>query len=241
MANEGERARRLDELSALKSDFSAMVAHELETPIAAIRKLNEMLAAEGEDSATRSYATAATEGELNALTNLVRDVRAVAAVEREDFKVETRPLPLEKVLADAEAYASTLPGEHALKKDRQGDLRARARVLADPERVGQVLRNLLSNAAKYSPEGTPIELRVIGKDRRVKIEVADRGQGIHPEDMAKIFEKFGRGRDRKSQTSSGAGLGLYLSQRIVRSHGSELTVRTRLGEGSVFGFELAVV
>src|SRR5215208_1809577 len=210
LANERERARRMDELNAMRSDFSAMIAHELETPIAAIRKLNEMLSAEGEDPATRGYATAATEGELDALTNLVRDVRAVAAVEREDFEVETHPLQLDELLA----YA---------------------------ERVGQVMRNLLSNAAKYSPEGTPIELRAIGKDGRVSIEIADRGPGIHPEDLARIFEKFGRGRDWKSQTVSGAGLGLYLSQRIVRSHGSELTVQTRLGEGSVFGFDLEMV
>ncbi len=241
LASERERARRMDELNALRSDFSAMIAHELETPIAAIRKLNEMLTAEGEDSATRNYATAATEGELDALTNLVRDVRAVAAVERGDFEVETRPLPLEKLLADAEVYARTLPGQHPIEVMARGDLNAGACVLADPERVGQVLRNLLSNAAKYSPEGTSIELRAVGEDGRVRIEVADRGRGIHPEDVARIFEKFGRGRDPKSRASSGVGLGLYLSQRIVRSHGSELTVRTRLGEGSVFGFELEVV
>ena len=241
LANERERARRMDELNAMRSDFSAMIAHELETPIAAIRKLNEMLSAEGEDPATRSYTTAATEGELDALTNLVRDVRAVAAVEREDFEVETRPLPLEKLLGDAEVYASTLPGQHPIEVMVRGDLSAEACVLADPERIGQVFRNLLSNAAKYSPEGTPIGLRAIGEEGRVRIEVADRGRGIHPEDVAMIFEKFGRGRDRKNQKSSGAGLGLYLSQRIVQSHGSELTVQSRLGEGSVFGFELKVV
>lgn len=241
LASERERARRLNELNALRSDFSAMIAHELETPIAAIRKLNEMLAAEGEDSATHGYATAAIEGELDALTNLVRDVRAVAAVEREDFEVETRPLRVEKLLADAEAYASTLPGQHPIEVMIQGDFGTGACVLADPERAAQVLRNLLSNAAKYSPESTPIELRAIGKHGRVRIEVADRGQGIHHEDVARIFEKFGRGRDLKSQTIPGAGLGLYLSQRIVRSHGSELTVQTRLGEGSVFGFDLEMV
>ena len=241
LANERERARRMDELNAMRSGFSAMIAHELETPIAAIRKLNEMLSAEGEDPATRSYTTAATEGELDALTNLVRDVRAVAAVEREDFEVETRPLPLEKLLGDAEVYASTLPGQHPIEVMVRGDLSAEACVLADPERIGQVFRNLLSNAAKYSPEGTPIGLRAIGEEGRVRIEVADRGRGIHPEDVAMIFEKFGRGRDRKNQKSSGAGLGLYLSQRIVQSHGSELTVQSRLGEGSVFGFELKVV
>ena len=242
LATERERARRLDELNALRSDFSAMIAHELETPIAAVRKLNEMLSAEGEDPGVRDYATAATDGELVALTNLVRDVRAVAAVEREDFEVETRPLPLEELLRDAEAYARTLPAEHPVRQVRQGDdLRAGESVLADPERIGQVLRNLLSNAAKYSPEGTPIELRLIGQKGRVRLEVADHGPGIHPDDVTRIFEKFGRGRNLEGRKTPGVGLGLYLSRRIVRSHGSELTVQTRPGGGSVFGFELEVV
>jgi signal transduction histidine kinase len=239
LATERERARRLKELNALRSDFSAMIAHELETPIAAVRKLNEMLCAQGEEAGVRDYATAATERELDALTNLVRDVRAVAALEREDFEIDARPLRLEKLLADAEAYARTLPVDHPVQQIRQGG--SRVRVLADPERIGQVLRNLLSNAAKYSPEDMPIELRVMGKEGRVRIEVADHGQGIHPEDVPRIFEKFGRGSDREKHKTPGVGLGLYLSQRIVRSHGSELTVQTRVGEGSVFGFELAVV
>ena len=189
----------------------------------------------------RAYATAATEGELDALTNLVSDVRAVAAVEREGFEVQTRPLPLEELLTNAEAYARTLPGEHPFRQVSGGDLRAEERVLADPERIGQVLRNLLSNAAKYSPEGTPIELRVIGRKGRVRLEVADCGPGIHPDDVTRIFEKFGRGRDLEGHKTPGVGLGLYLSRRIVRGHGSELRVQTRVGGGSVFGFELAVV
>jgi len=229
LATERERAQRLNELNALRSDFSAMIAHELETPIAAVRKLNEMLSIEGEDPRVRTYATTATEGELDALTNLVRDVRAVAVVEREGFEIEARRLPLEKLLTDAEAYANTLPGGHSVKQIRQGDLRVGEWVLADPERIGQVLRNLLSNAAKYSPEGTPMELRVIGIQGRVRIEVADHGQGINPDDVLRIFEKFGRGRERENHKIPGVGLGLYFSERIVRSHGSELTVQTRLG------------
>ena len=241
LATERERARRLNELNALRSDFSAMIAHELETPIASVRKLNEMLSAEGEEAGVRDYATTATERELDALTNLVRDVRAVSALEREGFEIEARRLPLEGLLADAEVYASTLPGHHPIEVMVRGDLGTGVCVLADPERIGQVLRNLLSNAAKYSPEGTPIELRVIGKEGRVRIEVADHGQGIHPDDVPRIFEKFGRGRDRERHKMPGVGLGLYLSRRIVRNHGSELAVQTRVGEGSVFGFELAVV
>jgi signal transduction histidine kinase len=241
LATERERAQRLNELHALRSDFSAMVAHELDTPIASVRKLNELLSVQGEDPGIRAYATNATERELDALASLVSDVRAVAAVEREGFGIEARRLPLQDLLADAEVYSSTLPGHHSIEVMVRGDLRAGVCVLADPERTGQVLRNLLSNAAKYSPEGTPIELRVIGKEGRVRIEVADHGQGIHPDDVPRIFEKFGRGRDRERHKTPGVGLGLYLSRRIVRSHGSELTVRTRVGEGSVFGFDLAVV
>jgi signal transduction histidine kinase len=239
LATERERARRLNELNALRSDFSAMVAHELETPIAAVRKLNEMLYAQGEDPDIRAYATTATERELDALANLVSDVRAVAAVEREGFEVEARGLPLEELLTDAEAYARTLPAEHPVRQVRMGDLPAGESVLADPERIGQVLRNLLSNAAKYSPEGAPIELRVVGKRGRVRLEVADRGPGIHPDDVPRIFEKFGRGQGGRE--TPGVGLGLYLSRRIVRGHGSELTVEARSGGGSVFGFELAEV
>ena len=240
LATERERSRRLNELNSLRSDFSAMIAHELDTPIASVRKLNEMLCAEGDDPEVRDYATSATERELHALTNLVRDVRAVAAVEREGFGIKARPLPLEELLAAAEVYASTLPGHHPIGVMVRGDVRVGERVLADPERIAQVLRNLLSNAAKYSPEGTPIELRVDKTEGWVRIEVADHGRGIHPDDVPRIFEKFGRGRDRKGHERPGVGLGLYLSRRIVQSHGSELTVQTRVGEGSVFGFELRV-
>jgi len=206
LATERERAQRLKELNALRSDFSAMIAHELETPIAAVRKLNELLSVEGEEAGVRAYATAATERELDTLTNLVRDVRAVAAVEREGFEIEARRLRLEKLLADAEAYAQTLPDDHPVRQVRQGDLRAGEWVLADPGRIGQVLRNLLSNAAKYSPGGTPIEIRVTGKEGRARIEVADHGQGIPPDDVPRIFEKFGRGRDLRSHKMPGVGL-----------------------------------
>jgi signal transduction histidine kinase len=116
------------------------------------------------------------------------------------------------------------------------------KVVADRERIGQVLRNLLSNAAKYSPEGVPIELRAKREQEDcVRIEVADHGPGIHPDDRARIFEKFGRGRDREGKKIPGVGLGLYLSRGIVRAHGSDITVDSAPGEGAVFGFELKVV
>jgi signal transduction histidine kinase len=112
------------------------------------------------------------------------------------------------------------------------------RVLADPERIAQVLRNLLSNAAKFSPAGAPIDLRSTIDGKRVLVEVTDRGVGVHPDDVSRIFEKLGRGRDQGGAPVPGVGLGLYVSRQLVRAHGSDLTFCSRPGGGAVFGFEL---
>ena len=144
---------------------------------------------------------------------------------------------LRAILANAAAFARALPGNHPLTLP----MATQGMVWADPERIGQVLRNLLGNAAKYSPDGTPIELRVTSEDGRVRLEVVDHGPGIHPDDMARIFEKFGRGRDQLGRRVPGVGLGLYLSRRIVQAHGSDLSVWSEPGAGAAFGFELEVV
>ena len=235
---EQERARRLDELAAMRADFGNMVAHELGSPLSAIRQLAEMLGIEDLDPRVRASVLAMIQGEVDTLNILVNDVRATAAVERDGFEVAPRPVPLATLLENAEVSAGVLPGDHRLGVVLDDALRADERVLADPERIGQVLRNLLSNAAKYSPEGEPIELRASPDNGRVLIEVVDRGTGIHPDDLSLIFEKFGRGRDWEGRKITGVGLGLYLSRRIVQSHGSDLIVRSKLEEGSVFGFEL---
>lgn len=238
LAAEEERNRRLEELSVMKADFSAMVAHELGAPLAAIRGYADMLSTNKLDPETRISALAAIRSETAALNALVADVRAAAAGEREDFAVQPHPVSLDAILSEAAAFAGTLPGGHEFSVIRE----AGGIVRADAERIGQVLRNLLSNAAKYSPEGTPIELRAVpGHEGCVRLEVADRGPGIAPRDIGRILEKFGRGRDAAGKKVAGVGLGLYLSRRIVSSHGGELEVRSRLGEGSVFAFELETV
>src|SRR3712207_1217631 len=137
LAAEQERTRRLAELARLKADFSAMVAHELDSPLAALRKLNEMIGARGSDPEIRGYATATMKGEIEAMNLLVDDVRDAAAVERAEFEVRPRPLPIGTLMKEAEAYARLLPGDHPLTIKLLGGLEARERVLADPERVTQ--------------------------------------------------------------------------------------------------------
>jgi len=236
LAVEHEQGRRLEELSRLKADFTAMIAHELGMPLAAIRALATLLATGELEPPAAAHTLTQIQAEVDVLTALVADVGAAAAVEREDFALHVRRVPVTTLLADAVAFAHTLPG--AALVTVSGDMDGLVR--ADAERIGQVLRNLLSNAAKYAPPGAPIELRAECRGDRIRLEVADCGPGVAPEDVHLIFEKFGRGRAHGTRPIAGAGLGLYVSRRIVRAHGAgDLLVAPNPGGGAVFAFELA--
>jgi PAS domain S-box-containing protein len=254
-----ETNRRLGELATLKADFTAMVAHELDTPLAVIRGYADVLATGELGPAESERALSQIQSETEVLNALVEDVRIAASAERKDFAVVPRKVPVDELLDAAARFVLTLPGDHPLilqhatDEARWDGVRAGyadpfifggtdsgPQVWADRYRIGQVLRNLLANAVKYSPEGTPIELRAVPDEAvgRVRIEVVDHGPGIHPDDMERIFEKFGRGRDPEGRKVSGLGLGLYLSRRILQAHGSDLQVNTAPDGGSVFSFDL---
>lgn len=234
LAAERERTEQLRTLARMKADFTAMVAHELGSPLAAVEGYAAMLATSGLASAEQAQALRALLAEAALLQNLAADVRGAATAERDDFAVAPRPISLCALLGDAARYAATLPGDHPLDLRRASD----ACVLADPSRIGQVLRNLLGNAAKFSPPCTPIALQATLEGARVRIAVADTGPGIHPDDRALIFEKFGRGRDRTGRAPAGSGLGLYVARRIVQAHGTDLRVQPGPEGGALFSFEL---
>lgn len=235
LASEREVSARLTDLTRLKADFSAMVAHELTTPLVAIQRSADILALSPPE-AMREQALTTIQTESKLLNGLVADVQASSAIERDDFASQIQTIPLDAIIADAVAFAATLGGDHALRVEQDGHLLVRA----DAMRIGQVLHNLLGNAAKFSPVGTPIVLRTRRAGDQVTIEVVDKGPGIHPDDVQRVFEKFGRGRDAVGQRVPGMGLGLYLSRRIVRSHGSDLIVSSADHGGAVIGFTLRV-
>ncbi len=237
LAVEQENNRRLAELAVLRADFTAMVAHELGSPLAAIRGFTDILGTGEVRPEDQPQILAAIQAETNVLTTLVADVQNAARVERDDFAVQLEPVSVDILLADAQAFARTLPGNHPCTVNSD----VREQIWADPDRVGQVLRNLLSNAAKYSPAGTPIEITASHSGAAVRISVTDHGPGIHPDDVTRIFEKFGRGRDQTGRKVPGVGLGLYLSRRIVQLHGSDLKLESGPGAGSTFSFELGIL
>lgn len=229
-----EHVRRLEDLAALKADFTAMVAHELDAPIAAARALTAMLRTGALAPASQSHALETIAAELDRLGALVRDLRQAATSERDDYAIQLHPVPARTLLDDAIAFAKTVAGQHLVTETHD----ATAAVSADPLRIGQVFRNLLTNAANFSPAGTPIEIRSRLSPGHVRFDVCDHGPGVAPGDLPRIFEKYGRGRGEAGRRGDGLGLGLYVSRRIVRAHGSDLIVSPTPGGGATFWFEL---
>ncbi|MGC8875253.1 MAG: sensor histidine kinase, partial [Chloroflexia bacterium] len=128
--------------------------------------------------------------------------------------------------------------EVALSVDLPQDLPL---VQADPDRLGQVLRNLLVNALHHTPSGGSVTVRVRETPEGVQFSVADTGRGIAPEELPHVFERFWRGdrsRARTSPWSEGTGLGLSIAQSLVAAHGGRIWVESEVGKGSVFHFTL---
>jgi signal transduction histidine kinase len=241
LADEQDRSRRLTEVAELKADFTAIVVHEFGNPLAAIRRLTEMLEVEGLDADSRTaltlYATGALRTELATLDNLVADVQAAVAVDREDFTLRPRPIATQELVDDARRFAESLVGTKRVVVD-ESDGAADVWVLADRDRIAQVLRNLVSNAAKHSSTDGIVTVRARRTEgARIEMTVVDDGAGLDPEDLERIFERYGRG--RRSARVDGLGLGLYISRRLVQAHGSDLWVRSSPGAGATFGFHLS--
>ncbi len=234
LAAERELGARMAELASLRADFTAMVAHELAAPAAVLKGYAAMLSTGSLDHDRQKEAAAAIQDEADLIATLIEDVRAAASAERDDFSLRIVSTTVAPLLADAADYARTLPGDHPVTVS----CNVRARIMVDPERIGQVLRNLVSNACKHTPPGTPVALRAEERRDCLRIEVADQGSGIHPDDLGRIFEKFGRGRNAVGERVPGVGLGLYLSRRIIQSHGATLGVESTPGQGAAFWFEV---
>ena len=237
LARAQEQIKHLERIMVLKADFTAMIGHELGSAVAALRGYSDLLLSGRLEAEQQTRALSAIRNEADVLAVLVRDIQRVAKAERDDFAVRLRPVPLAALVAEAVQFASTLPGDHPLTSS----IEAEAMVWADPVRIQQVLRNLLSNAAKYAPPGAPIELRATCAGKRIRLDVIDHGPGIKPRELIRIFAKFHRGSDQAHPDTAGLGLGLYLSQRIVAAHGAELTADSIPGTGSSFSFTLEKV
>jgi signal transduction histidine kinase len=234
------REREADEA---RRDLVAAVSHDLRTPLASARALMEAVA-DGvvDDPETRARYLATARGELAKLGRLVDDLFELARIDAGVLQLELEETSLRDLVSDtlssfgpeAERRGVRLVGEIAPEVDP---------VLANPSKLQRVLYNLVSNALRHTPADGTVFLRAEPEEDVVRVEVADTGEGIAPEDLPRVFERSFRGEKSRSLPEtggddSGAGLGLAIARGLVEAHGGKIDVVSRLGEGSRFSFTL---
>jgi signal transduction histidine kinase len=238
-AFESERrtVEELRRLSALRADFVSLVSHELRSPMAAVIGAARTLQARWRElqPEQREAFLALIADETSRLASLIGDVLDTSRIEAGTFTYRFADVDISALVQDAVASAALGQDEVPVS----AHIPAAAPVVrGDPDRLRQVLSNLIDNAVKYSPAGGPVEVRVAPVDGVVHVSVNDRGPGIDSDDQRLIFEKFGR--VTGGVTKPGSGLGLFIARSITEAHGGTLTVSSAPGRGATFTVTLPV-
>ncbi len=227
-------AARLADLRAteeeLRSALLSAVSHDLRTPLAAITGAATTLlgGSQSLEEAQRKELLETICEESERLERLVVNLLEVTRVEASGLKLRREWVPVEELVGAALTRVERLVAGRAVEIRLDPELPL---VLIDPVLFEQVLFNLLENAAKYTPSGTPVAICAQVHDGSVVLEIADRGPGLTPGTESRIFEKFFR---VAPPEVSGAGLGLAIVRAIVQAHGGSVLAQTRPGGGSVF-------
>lgn len=230
----------LKELDRLKGAFVNSVTHELRTPLTSIMGYAEFLEDEIGGPLTPQQHQFVTELQRGAkrLESLLNDLLDFARLEAGTFKLTIREADLKEKIR--EALESLMPQATEAKVNLIAEFSPEPlRIVADHERLGQVLINLIGNAIKFTPPGGTIKVRACREGDQVRCEVIDTGIGIAAKDLPKLFRRFTQ-LEPGIRTGSGAGLGLSISKSIVDAHGGQIGVESELGKGSTFWFVLPV-
>jgi len=228
----------LQELSSLKSAFVNTVSHELRTPITTIRggALTLLKRRQFLDEQTQNELLTDIAEESERLHLLVEDLLSLTR-SRSGMNVSPEPVLLHRLINRVIVELGGRVGGHTMRVDVAPDLPP---VDADPALAPQVIRNLLENAVKFSPRGQQIEIAAEQQDGAVVVSVLDRGSGVPPEDLDRVFEPFYRPDSTVRSGTQGAGLGLAVCRRLIEMQGGRIWAEAREGGGAVFRFTLPV-
>jgi len=216
-------------------DFLADVSHELRTPIAALLTFNELLTERaGDDPQARAEFLDASRVQLERLDWLAQNLLELSKLDSGLVLLDLRPDDLRAAVESAVEQAGPSARRHGVRLSvKLPD--APIRLRHDPQRIGQVVTNLVGNAIKFTEEGGEVAVRAQPTDDGgAVIEVTDTGVGIEPAELPRIFDRFYRGTLANEARGSGSGLGLAIVRSIVDMHGGSVTVDSRLGSGSRF-------
>jgi signal transduction histidine kinase len=236
---EQEKIARLQEMDRLKSDFVATVSHELKTPLTAIigaaKSVGRRSGRMNEEQRARFMEMIERQG--TRLLRLVEDVLDTARLESGDPPMRREPVDLREL------------AEHVIEDLSHTDVGAERAIvlLTDPDRptawgdvsaLQQILGNLLENALKYSKDGSKVAVEIRETNAESVLEVSDEGQGISPEQIQTIFDRFRQAVSSGAKGAGGFGLGLYIVKNLVETHRGDVEVESEVGRGSTFRVRL---
>ncbi|QXV65166.1 PAS domain-containing protein [Mucilaginibacter sp. 21P] len=227
------------QLARQKDDFLGIASHELKTPVTSVKAyaqvLGAMLTQEGEDK--KAGMVMKMDAQLNRLTNLIGDLLDVTKINSGKILFNKTWFDVNAVVQDTVQDIQHTTNRHILVMDFE----EAGQVYSDKERIGQVLTNLITNAIKYSPHANRVVIGTRREEDSVIVTVQDFGIGIPKEKLEKVFEQFYRVGGSNQHTFPGLGLGLYISNEIIRREGGKMWVESEEEKGSVFCFSLPVI
>lgn len=229
----------LDELERLRTEFLSMVSHELRAPLTSIKgsAATVLGASEELDRSEMLQFFRIVEDQADHMRGLIGDLLDVGRLESGTLSVAPQPVDLTVLVERARSAFASGGGRHAVRLDLPRDL---PRVMADARRVVQVLNNLLSNAARHSPESSPIRVEAVQDGHHVAVTVADEGSGVPPHLLPHLFSKHVAVVD--GEGSLGAGLGLAICKGLVEAHGGRISARSEgQGQGTRITFTIPAV
>ncbi len=225
-----EMLDRLQEAFESQRRFMADASHELKTPLSVLRARWEREIENAELPRSLRERLVRDVEELARLNKLVEDLLLLTRADGGKIVLNRETVELKRVLESVLEDARTLAGEK--KQKLEADLDERAAVRGDSGRLHQLFLNLLDNAVKYSPPGARVRLSCRREDNSVVVEVSDDGQGIPPEDLPRIFDRFYRVDKSRSRELGGSGLGLSICKWIAEAHGGSISIESAPGQGT---------
>lgn len=235
-----EDITRLKEHERLREEFVSVIAHDLRAPLQVISgyaQFLESLPDAQRGSQREQRALAAIRTSTLRLSRMVGDLLDASRIVAHRLRLERSEVALSSLVQDTIEQLVDLLKEHPVRIDVRNEIPT---VTADASRIEQVLTNLLTNAAKYSPEGAPIEIVVEHRDREVIVSVRDQGVGIAFWEIPHLFERFYRSPAARRAEREGLGVGLYIVRGLIEAHGGRIWVESEEGRGSTFTFALPV-
>jgi two-component system phosphate regulon sensor histidine kinase PhoR len=225
---------RLHELEQMRSDFVSNVSHELRTPLSSINLMIETILSTDHDEEALRLFLPRVKQEVDRMVQLVEDLLDLTRVESGQFRLRSEDVDLADVAAHILETFEPRAAQAGIKLRFSG---ARAPLRGDPDRLAQVVVNLVDNALRNTPAGGTIDVDVQRSGEAVRLRVSDTGVGIPYSDLPHVFERFYVVDRSRTRGSSGTGLGLSIVKHIVEAHRGSATAQSELGYGATFTCE----